>query len=368
MKKFEIRNSKLDIPRFQKNLLRWYRKHKRDLPWRQTNDPYKIWISEIMLQQTTVAAVVAYYHRFLKRFPDLRSLAEATEEEVLALWSGLGYYSRAKNIHRSARKILVEHAGIFPKDPEKIAALPGIGRYTLGAVGSIAFGLPLPVVDGNVIRVYARLFALKGDPKDSKFQKQIWEVATSHLSSRSPGDFNQALMELGATICTPQKPLCLLCPVQGSCEGRLKGAEGFPERKKRAETKTLKRIAAVIESEGRVLLTLSEKHRWMKGLWQLPSLFAENGESPETLTRKLIRGLGLSPAEVAPLPTYVHAITHHRITILPFRIHLKKAGRGAQSSEGREPFEQKKWFLKAQIPQIALPSADRKILNCLPTF
>src|SRR4029453_3344213 len=184
---------------FQKDLLRWYRKHKRDLPWRTTQDPYCIWISEIMLQQTTVAVVIDYYHRFLRRFPDLRSLAEAKEEEVLTLWSGLGYYSRARNLHRAAQKILDDHGGKFPKDPEMIASLPGIGRYTLGAVGSIAFGHPLPLVDGNVIRVYARYFALKGSPKDSRFQKKIWKLAESWLHQGSPGDFNQALMELGAT-------------------------------------------------------------------------------------------------------------------------------------------------------------------------
>src|SRR5262247_3274442 len=188
--------------KFQKNLLRWYCKNKRDLPWRRTKDPYAIWVSEIMLQQTTVATVIDYYHRFLKRFPDIHSLATAREEDVLALWSGLGYYSRARNLHQAALKIVQDHRGRFPQDPDAIRSLPGIGPYTLGAVASIAFDLPLPLVDGNVIRVYSRLLALKGSPKDTKFQKKIWKLAELLLSRRSPGDFNQALMELGATVCT----------------------------------------------------------------------------------------------------------------------------------------------------------------------
>src|SRR4030095_14795432 len=348
---------------FQKDLLRWYRKHKRDLPWRKTQDPYRIWISEIMLQQTQVATVIDYYHRFLAHFPDLPSLARAEEGQVLTLWSGLGYYSRARNLHRAAQKILAECGGKFPKDPEAIASLPGIGRYTLGAVGSIAFGHPLPLVDGNVIRVYARYFALKGSPKDSKFQKKIWKVAESWVPKRSPGDFNQALMELGATVCTPQSPLCLLCPVQKSCKGRLQGPESFPERKKGPETKALKRVAAVIEQNGKVLLMLSEKHRWMKGLWQLPSLFSENGEAPEKLARILSTRLGLKGAGIKGLPSPVPSTPHHRITVLPFRMEAKKAPFDAKICEKGEPFEQKKWFSLSDLAQIALPSADRKILG-----
>ncbi|MFO1518278.1 MAG: A/G-specific adenine glycosylase [bacterium] len=342
---------------FQKTLLAWYRKHKRDLPWRKTRDPYAVWISEIMLQQTQVAAVIDYYLRFLKRFPNVDSLAQATEEDVLALWSGLGYYSRAKNLHKAAQAIVREHRGKFPKDPESIEALPGIGRYTLGAIASIAFEIPLALVDGNVIRVYSRLFAKRGSPKESKFQKEIWKIAEQLVSADSPGDFNQGLMELGATLCTPQNPLCLLCPVQGFCKGRLEDPEKFPEKKKGPETKLLERVAAVIEKDGKVLLTLSEENRWMKGLWQLPSLFPENGDSPAASLASLLKKMGLISSLSSPLKSHTHAITHHRITIHPFWV------QNPQGKMKKEAATRWEWFSPSQLGETALPSADRKILQ-----
>jgi len=356
-------------PEFPTTLLTWYHKHKRDLPWRRTKDPYKIWISEIMLQQTTVTAVIDYYHRFLKRFPDVRSLAEAPEDEVLALWSGLGYYSRAKNLHLAARQIMERHSGRFPRDPEAILSLPGIGRYTLGAIASIAFDHPLPLVDGNVIRVYARLFARKGSVKDRKFQKWIWKIAEQTISSPSPqpspsrergngspGDFNQALMELGATICTPQDPKCLICPVSELCKGRLLEPERFPGKKERPLTVRLKRVAAVIKKDGKVLLTLSTKHRWMKGLWQLPSRFSKDGESPEDLLKKLLKEMGLRYKNFSPFQVKTHAITHHKITIHPYAVEAPR-GRIKKVAGIRQ-----EWIPVDRLANFALPSADRSIL------
>jgi A/G-specific adenine glycosylase len=381
----------LPLTLFQEHLLHWYHRHKRDLPWRRTKDPYKIWISEIMLQQTQVATVIDYYHRFLKRFPTIQSLASAKEEEVLALWSGLGYYSRAKNLHKAAQKIVREHEGKFPEDPETIQSLPGIGRYTLGAIASIAFDQALPVVDGNVIRVYSRLFALKGSPKESKFQKEIWGVAEEVISSPSPqpspargegekpksplprrervrervtlsktfssGDFNQALMELGATVCTPQNPICLICPIQKFCKGKLLGPEQFPEKKRGPETKILKRVALVIEKNKKVLLCLSEKHRWMKGLWQLPGGFSENGEKPENLAKQFLKEMGLVCKIVHPLKMHTHSITHHKITLFPYW------GKNPRGQIQKDPFIQRKWFSISELDRVALPSADRKILK-----
>ncbi len=352
-------------------LLDWYHQHKRDLPWRKTQDPYKIWISEIMLQQTQVATVIDYYNRFLKKFPAISSLAEAKEEEVLSLWSGLGYYSRARNLHQAAKKIVEEHQGKFPQDPKAIQALPGIGRYTLGAIASIAFHQPLPVVDGNVIRVYARLFALKGVPNDPKFQKKIWAIAEKMISPSprpsptrgegeikkipSPGDFNQALMELGATICTPKNPLCLICPVAKRCRVRAQGPENFPEKKKNPQTKILKRVALLLQKNNQVLLTLSDENRWMKKLWQIPSLFAEKGESPEDLLKKLALKWGLDFQKAKPLKPHTHSITHHRITVFPYTIQYNE-----------EPLKEeidKKWFKFNKLEGLALPAADRKILS-----
>ncbi len=339
---------------WQLPLLQWYRKHKRDLPWRKTKDPYRIWISEIMLQQTQVATVIEYYRRFLNRFPTLQSIAEASEEDLLKLWAGLGYYSRAKNIRKAAIEIVQNHAGVFPKDPQAILALPGIGRYTLGAIASIAFGLPLPVVDGNVIRVYARLFGFEKAPNDPVFQKEIWERAAGNLLRKDPGDFNQALMELGATVCVPQNPLCELCPLEKNCVGKNLGAENFPLKKIRPQTKELIRVALIFQRKNKILLEISQSHRWMKGLWQLPGDFLDNGQrGPGSVFSKF----KLSETQVFPLKSHRHTVTHHRITVFPFRVLSFQI-------PIPNPFPSKtQWFPLSEIDKLALPSADRKILK-----
>ena len=206
-------------------LLGWYDANKRAMPWRRTKDPYRIWLSEVMLQQTTVATVIGYFERFLERFPDVRALARADEAAVLRLWAGLGYYSRARNLHRAAKAVVEEHAGRFPRTLQGLRSLPGVGRYTAAAVASIAFGLPAELVDGNVIRVYARLFALRGDPRSPALQEKVWTLAAEHLDHGRPGDWNQALMELGATVCSPVGPECGRCPLSKSCLARKRGLQ-----------------------------------------------------------------------------------------------------------------------------------------------
>jgi A/G-specific adenine glycosylase len=202
-------------PPLQRRLLAWYRRHRRDLPWRRTRDPYRVWVSEVMLQQTTVKAVVPYYESFLRRFPDSGALADAREDDVVAAWSGLGYYHRARNLQRGARHVRDQHAGRFPKTLEAALAVPGVGLYTASAVLSIAYGLPLPVVDGNVRRVLARVEALRG-PKWRK-DGPYYNRAQEWLDAREPGDWNQALMELGATVCAPRRPACPVCPLREDC-------------------------------------------------------------------------------------------------------------------------------------------------------
>ncbi len=347
--------------KFISALLSWYSKHKRDLPWRRTRDPYHIWISEIMLQQTQVVTVIDYYHRFLSKFPTIESLALAPLEDVLAQWSGLGYYSRARNIQRAAQNIVENHQGKFPKVPQEILALPGIGRYTLGAIGSIAFELALPLVDGNVIRVYSRLFAMKGSPSETAFQKKIWALAEEIIGSpkiSSYGDFNQALMELGATVCTPQNPTCLICPLQNNCEGRSLGPESYPEKKKATEVQKLHRHAAVVRSDNEVLLCISSKHRWMKHLWQLPSLWVQNGEDSNSLMEHL-RNLGIRSDKVNALKNIQHQVTHHKIQIQPFLIEGSKHNLPFQEGERYE------WHSLSQLDELGIPAADRKILAAL---
>ncbi|MFW5868776.1 MAG: A/G-specific adenine glycosylase, partial [Armatimonadota bacterium] len=216
-------------------LLAWFDAHRRDLPWRRTSDPYRIWVSEIMLQQTQVDRVIDYYERFLVAFPTVEALAEAPIDDVLRLWEGLGYYSRARNLHAAARVIVQEHGGEFPRSPEAIRALPGIGEYTAGAVQSIAFGVPVPAVDANVIRVLARLFAVEGDVSAGEERRRIADLAAEVVPDDRPGDFNQALMELGALLCIPGRPGCLICPLSEVCRAKLRGLQAtIPPPKSRA--------------------------------------------------------------------------------------------------------------------------------------
>ena len=228
----EDRKSPRDLSRLRARLIQWYRRNRRQLPWRRARDPYRVWVSEVMLQQTTVRAVLPYYERFLGRFPTLAKLAAAREEDVLALWSGLGYYHRARNLLRGARYLVAQHAGAFPKSLEAALGVPGVGLYTASAVLSIAWNQPLPVVDANVRRVLARLFALRGPRwrKDGPY----YNLAEELLDRDAPGDFNQALMELGALVCTARGPACAACPLEADCEGRARGlVDLLPESRSR---------------------------------------------------------------------------------------------------------------------------------------
>src|SRR5688500_14779764 len=237
-------------------LLAWYDLERRRMPWREEVSPYRTWVSEIMLQQTQVATVVPYFERFLRRFPDVRSLARAGEDEVLRLWAGLGYYSRARNLLAAARAVESALGGRIPDDVEGLMSLPGIGRYTAGAIASIAFGRPRPLVDGNVVRVFARLFALRGDAKSPALQKEAWALAERLVEPARPGDWNQALMELGARVCLPppEAPLCGSCPLAGACQARRRGlARALPEAAGKPEPVALAWTALRIERAGRLL-------------------------------------------------------------------------------------------------------------------
>ncbi len=267
------------------------------MPWRRKVTPYRTWVSEIMLQQTTVAAVTPKFEAFLARFPDERALAAAAEDDVLRAWAGLGYYSRARNLHRAAREIVA--AGRFPSDFDGVLALPGVGRYTAGAILSIAFGKPYPVVDGNVIRVFSRLFGLRGRAKDPAFAPKIWAKAEALMPTTSPGDWNQALMELGATVCTPDSPSCGACPVSRWCVARGKGIQdGLPLPEPRRPPTAVKWTCLWIERGGRLLIRRrSGEERLLKDLWGLP----EADRVPAPPGRRLA--------------TVSHSITHHALTV-----------------------------------------------------
>src|SRR5882672_11225234 len=239
-----------ELASFRKQLLGWFRQFQRDLPWRRTKDPYRIWLSEIMLQQTRVVAAIPYYERFLQGFPDVLALASAPPEEILRAWSGLGYYSRARNLQKAAQQIVAKHGGQFPARLQDALALPGIGNYTAAAILSIAFGEKLAVLDGNVARVLARLGAIRGDLRESARWQELQETADRLLDPESPGDWNQSMMELGATLCTPKSPQCLLCPVAQFCEGRKLGiAESLPEKRKKRANVEVTLAAGVFAGE-----------------------------------------------------------------------------------------------------------------------
>lgn len=315
-------------------LIEWYRKGHRELPWRATADPYRIWVSEIMLQQTRAQAAIPYYERFLARFPDLAALAAAPEEEVLAAWAGLGYYSRARNLRRAARTMV--EAGGFPREYDAIRALPGVGDYTAAAIASIAFHLPHAVLDGNVLRVVARVENDAADIANSRTRARFRAIAQEWLDARDPGRFNQALMELGATVCLRRNPLCPACPVAEHCRARAEGTAGqLPVKLRRKEPVKLEGTLLVIRQGGRVLLRqrAAEASR-MAGFWDLPA--------PEDLPG--VRA-GKELGEIR------HTITHHH-----YRLKVRRA---PVPKSVAAPLL---WFDATQLGQIPLSTTARKAL------
>jgi A/G-specific adenine glycosylase len=314
-------------------LLAWYGRGHRDLPWRRTSDPYRIWVSEIMLQQTRAQAVIPYYKKFLARFPTVETLAGAAEEEVLAAWSGLGYYSRARNLRRAAQSI--QAAGSFPRDYASIRALPGVGDYTAAAIGSIAFGLRHAVLDGNVLRVVARVENDAADIASARTRERFRAVAQQWLDPRQPAVFNQALMELGATVCLARNPLCLVCPLAELCRAREEGtADELPVKLRRVAPVRLEDVLLVVRRRGRVLLRQREAGaRRMAGFWELPT-------PAELPGARIVERIG----------TFRHTITHHHYTFEVAK---------ASASRHDPPF---RWFEPRTIGTIPLSTTARKAL------
>lgn len=337
-----------ELASFRKQLLAWFGQFQRDLPWRRTKDPYRIWISEIMLQQTRVAAVIPYYDRFRARFPDVHALAEAPQEEVLRLWSGLGYYTRARNLQKAAQQIVALHAGEFPQDEESVLALPGIGRYTGAAILSIAFGAKHAVLDGNVARVLARLGAIRGDLRESRRWQSLQRTAGELLDPRSPGDWNQAMMELGAMVCTPRAPQCLVCPAAKFCRARQLGdPQSFPEKQNKCEAVQIVLAAAVLYTpRGQTLLLPPPRKKienkpaaddvatLVSRMWHFPTVAIRKDALAELRTF-LRNSLPVSNGEhhLEPLAKVRHAVTYRNVTVLPYRIAVAQIPRirGAKS-------------------------------------
>jgi A/G-specific adenine glycosylase len=308
--------------RWRQRLLAWYDRNRRDLPWRQDRDPYRVWLSEIMLQQTRVAAVLEHYHRFLKRFPTLQKLASARESSVLAAWSGLGYYRRARMMHAAAKAIVKQHAGKFPGEIAKLRALPGIGRYTAAAIASIVFNTPAAVVDGNVERVLGRVFGtdLAGE--------RLWQSAEALLSQERPGDFNQAMIELGAMICLPRQPRCSVCPVYSLCATR-----GPLEATRKVVAQRRRDICYALDHRDRSIFLVQrpEHASLMPGMWELPEIPVASGLRSDSLTLR------------------------HSITVTDYTVRVMRGPVPGQS-RGR-------WVPKTRISQLPLTGLARKILR-----
>lgn len=297
----------------RRQLLDWYRRNRRDLPWRESADPYRVWLSEVMLQQTTVKTATPYYEAFLAKYPTLETLAAADEDEVLATWSGLGYYHRARNLLRAAKLVRESHGGTFPKKLEEALAIHGVGLYTASAVLSIAHGVPLPVVDGNVRRVLSRLFALRGDPWRS--DAAFYILGDELLDRDHPGDWNQALMELGAVVCTPRKPACPVCPLRRDCRALAQDlVDRIPEPRERRAAVDVTVAAALVQEKGRVLLVRRAEGKLLGRFWEVPQTSLESHGFAD-LVREALERHGLRLAPGALLATARHAITFRRIRV-----------------------------------------------------
>lgn len=340
---------------FAARLIHWQRAHGRhDLPWQGGSDPYRIWLSEIMLQQTQVDTVIPYYQRFLERFPALADLAAAPVEDVMALWSGLGYYARARNLHRAAVEIASRHGGSFPGSAAAIAELPGIGRSTAAAIAAFAYGERAAILDGNVKRVLCRAFGIDGFPGEKAVENRLWALAESLLPATGVGRYIQAQMDLGATVCTRGKPACVRCPFEADCVARCTGrvAELPVARPKKAVPRRQSRMAVVV-SNGRVLL----ERRPPSGIWGGLLALPEIPQDATNIGSWMHGTLGLRAATMAPLPPLTHVFTHFVLEIAPLRIDIED-GTTLARDDGAQC-----WLALADIAGAALPTPVRRILD-----
>lgn len=348
------------IAELRASLLGWYDAHRRELPWRGLGDPYAVWVSEVMLQQTRAQVVRERFPRFLERFPTLDSLAAAREDDVLAAWSGLGYYARARNIRLAAREVVARHGGRLPADPVSLRALPGFGRYTANATASIAFGVPVPVVDGNVARLLARWSEIRQPLGSSAAERALWRVAARLLPPGRPGDWNQALMEVGATICRPRRPRCGECPARGGCRAAEKGiAERLPRRARRAPSGRERRAVAVIERAGRLLLVRSAEPRLLRGLWQFPGVVIDGDADAAGALRRALDEIGVVARSLRRDGIVRHAIMNRTIDTEVF----------AGSLAAQEPVNERamtmRWVRRSALLDLPLSAVGLRIARRL---
>lgn len=350
---------------FSEALLSWFRQNRADLPWRREASPYQVWLAEIMLQQTRVETVVAYYERFIRAFPTVEALASAPLDDVLKRWEGLGYYSRARNLQRAARIVVDELNGEIPRDVDNLRRLPGIGRYTAGAIASIAFGRAAPVLDGNVIRVYARMLDLDEDVRQTATQAKLWRIAEEWLPPADAGEYNQALMELGQRVCKPKNPHCADCPIQAHCRAWQAGAQDLrPVRSKRAPIPHYAVTAGLIRDDReRLLIAQRPLDGLLGGLWEFPGGKLEAGERlVDCLQRELREELAIAADVGALFATVDHAFTHFKITLHAFECRYLGAlpPYGEPQAIGARDWA---WVAEARLADYSFGKADRMIID-----
>lgn len=350
--------------RFRRSVRSWWAKSGRALPWRSVRDPYRVWLSEIMLQQTTVTAVIPYFERFLQRYPTLADLADADVADVLRLWEGLGYYSRARNLHRAAGVIQSQFAGEFPRDIETLCQLPGIGRYTAGAIRSFAFNQPAPIVEANTARLYARLLGYPGDIKTPAGQKMLWAFAAAAVPAKEPGNFNQALMDLGATVCTPTAPRCGACPVRSCCAAAATGdPERFPQAARRPKITDVTEITVAIRHEARYLVRQRRPDERWAGMWDFPRFelpVADTNSPPDAkaLRTAVAAQTGVQIDAERLLCELKHGVTRYRITLLCFVAEYRRGSPDANLGEFR-------WVTMNELQELPLPVTGRRFVKQL---
>lgn len=353
----------LPTPNFASALLHWYDERDTPMPWRGSHDPYRIWLSEVMLQQTRIATVKDYYIRFLTLFPTLEALAQASLDEVLKAWEGLGYYSRARNLHRLAQVVVNEFGGAFPTAPEALQQLPGIGRYTAAAIASIAFGARAAVLDGNVIRVLTRLLDLPDEIGSPRVEQQLWNLADALLPTERCGDYNQALMDLGRRLCVPRRPLCESCPVRSFCVAYANGTQHLrPVKKQKAPLPIVRAVAAVLrDAKGRLLLVQRPAEGLLGGLWMLPGGNCEADEAgADCLRRVLQQSLNITVIVGEEMAATTQDFTHFRLHLRAFACEWQS---GTLASTNNTT-----WATNEALSQYSLGKADRQIIAGLATW
>jgi len=344
---------------FRRRMLRWFTRNAQDLPWRQTHDPYAIWLSEIMLQQTQVATVIDYFQRFLKAFPNVRRLAAAKQQHVLRLWEGLGYYRRAQQLHQTTKILAKQHGGGFPRDAKTLRRLPGVGRYTAGAILSIAFDLPEPILEANTVRVFSRLLGYTGDPYTATGQELLWSLARAVLPCKRAGQLNQSLMELGRRICKPKGPRCEACPVFPLCQAAQRGLQAkIPRPRRKPVFESVREAAVLVRRRGRVLLIRRNPDERWSGMWDFPRF--ELGDVPaKRLRQELVKNVRrITGVRIEPGPrltTLRYGVTRFRITLDCYTAKYLSTVRTSPANP------EQKWLRPAELPEYPLSRSGRKL-------